>query len=77
MQLIPITSSPTLRIHFEAQICQLAPRRTEELKLRVKLPVEFKSNHLIMLLKLKQSNGMYVGPAFILCAKIINKEPHD
>lgn len=53
MQLIPVMSSPTLRIHFESNICQLAKSKVGELKLRVRIPSEYTASHLILMLKLK------------------------
>jgi len=73
MQLIPICSSPLIRVHYETSICELSPNRREDLKLRVKLPADFKSNHLVMVLKLKQGNT-FIGPTFLLCTKIITKQ---
>ena len=53
LQLTPVMSRPTLRIHFESDICQLAADESGELKLRLRIPEDYNSNHLIMLLRLK------------------------
>ena len=73
MQLIPILSSPTLRIFFDSDICRLSAREDGELKLRIKLPEDYPANHLILLLKLKHKER-YVGPTMMLFIKIINRK---
>ena len=52
MKLVPVISNPTLRIHFESNICPLRSGSTSDLKLRLRIPSEFTANHLILLLKL-------------------------
>ncbi len=52
MKLVPVISNPTLRIHFESNICPLRAGTTSDLKLRLRIPSEFTANHLILLLKL-------------------------
>jgi hypothetical protein len=53
MQFIPVMSNPTLRIHYESNICELRQGTDGELKLRLRIPSEFTANHLILLLKLR------------------------
>jgi hypothetical protein len=65
-------SSPTLRIHFESEICELRPESTGDLKLRVKIPADYTANHLILLLKTK-SGKKFIGPTMMLFAKIIKR----
>lgn len=73
MQLIPVMSSPTLRIHFESNISALRPGAVEDLMLRVRIPEEFTASHLILMLKLKQ-NKRFVGPVMLLFIKIIKRQ---
>lgn len=77
LQLIPVMSSPTLRIHFESNICQLRQGSTGELKLKVRIPEEYTANHLIMLLKLRQGKKRFVGPSLLLFVKIIKRQDDD
>lgn len=72
MQLIPVHSSPTLRIHYDSDICELEHGVSGDMKLRVRIPEEFTANHLILMCKLKQGKR-YVGPILILYAKIIKR----
>ena len=76
MQLVPVMSYPTLRIHFESSVAGLRPGGVEELKLKVRIPEEFNSNHLILFLKLKQGRR-FVGPSMLLFVKIIRSESGD
>lgn len=76
MQLVPVMSNPTLRIHFESSVAGLRPGGVEELKLKVRIPEEFNSNHLILFLKLKQGRR-FVGPSMLLFVKIIRSESGD
>jgi len=70
MELVPVMSSPTLRIHFESNIAQLQPGCTQDLSLRVRIPEEYTANHLILLLKLRQGKR-FLGPTLILFVKIM------
>jgi hypothetical protein len=73
LQLIPIMSSPTLRIHNDPESCQLLMNSTVEIKLRIKIPESYNENHLILVLKLKQNNQKFVGPTLMMFAKIIKR----
>lgn len=57
LQLVPCSSFPTLRIHWESDIAQLNVLSNGTLKLHVQIPADFKANHLILLFKMRQSNG--------------------
>ena len=74
LQIVPCSSFPTLRIHWESDICQLEYLSNGELKLHVQIPEDFKSNHLILLLKMRQANGQYIGPNLLLFVKLINQK---
>ena len=76
MKLVPVMSSPTLRIHFESNIAELERDTYGDLKLRVRIPEDFKTNHLILMLKLKQGKTC-VGPNLLLFIKIIKRMASD
>jgi len=74
LQLVPCSSFPTLRVHWESNICELEPLSNGELKLHVQIPADFKSNHLILLFKMRERSGKFVGPNLLLFAKFINQK---
>ena len=73
MQLVPVLSYPTLRIKPESNICELIQDEVGQLNVRVRLPENYKANHLILMFKLKDGKR-HVGPNLLLCAKIINRK---
>lgn len=73
LQLMPVMSSPTLRIHFESNIDSLRPGQVEDLQLRVRIPEEYTANHLILMLRLK-CKKRFVGPLMLLFVKIIKRQ---
>ena len=72
MQIVPCCSFPTLRIHYESSICQLESLKNGTLKLNVQIPADFKANHLVLLLKMRNQKGNWVGPNLLLFVKVIN-----
>lgn len=76
MQLIPVMSSPTLKIAFDSKICQLPKTKTGQLTLRLSLPKDFTANHLILMLKLKQGRK-FTGPLLGIFVKIMPKQSED
>mmetsp|Transcript_33756 Transcript_33756/g.41686 ORF Transcript_33756/g.41686 Transcript_33756/m.41686 type:complete len:99 (+) Transcript_33756:2140-2436(+) len=76
MQLVPVMSSPTLRVHFESNIADLRPGGVEDLNIKVRIPEEFSSNHLILFLKLKQGRR-FLGPSMLLFVKIIKSRSSE
>ena len=70
LQLIPIMASPTVRCHFDSNICQLQGMKSGNLKLNIEIPPEFDSNSLVMVLKLKTNKKIFVGPTLVLYVKI-------
>ena len=72
MRLIPVFSNPTLRVHYESNFCEIGPNETGDLKLKVRLPEDFNSNHLILVLKMKQGEN-FVGPNLLLFVKVIKQ----
>ena len=73
MQLVPVLSYPTLRIKPESNICELIQDEVGQLNVRVRLPENYKANHLILMFKLKDGKR-HVGPNLLLCTKIINRK---
>lgn len=71
MQLIPIMSSPKVRMHFDSNICQLQGTKSGILNVQIDIPAEFDQKHLIMLFKLKTNKKSFVGPNLLLYVKII------
>ena len=72
MQLVPILSAPTARIFFETKICQLQPGLTSDLEVNLQIPKDYPNNHLIVLLKIKSANRVYVGPTLVLFIQLKN-----
>ena len=71
MQLIPIMSSPTVKVNFDSDICQLQGMKSGTLNVKLDIPGEFAENHLIMMFKLRTNKKVFIGPTLCLYVKII------
>ena len=57
---------------FESEICPLEPLTSSNLQIRVRIPKDSEHHYMMMLLKIKTNQKMYVGPNLVAFIKVID-----
>lgn len=71
IKLVPLISSPSVRTFNESKICALKANSEAVMRVKIELPSNFKHQHLVVMLKLRNQAELYFGPNFILVIKLI------
>lgn len=74
VELTPIISSPWVLGNSSSAVCELRPKTEGTLQMTIELPSDYKSDHLLVLFKLRSETGVYFGASLLVVIKVNHRQ---